>query len=264
MHDRVPTGERDAAPILAITESHTDTITNLRFHVSLLTPGTMEHEQKFSEAGHTIHLISSSTDGLVTIIDPTIPDEDDSVQVVLNNRSVVQHIKPFTGPDYQLLQSGRICTISQDEKLAVHAVAENTSEHASSDPQPFDLRSELRCDYVIGLLEQQNGGNLILAVGAFKEETTDSPHVDLYTFRNPPRPSEKPDLELVARLQGAHGEEIVRDVWFQDGVPFMLTCGEDGMVRVWEEVEAQSQGKSGKTPRKERKRVKEGGGFKPY
>lgn len=234
------------------------------FHASLPTNTTGATNTFPSPSNHIAHLISSSTDGLVTIIEPTIPDEDDSVQVVLNNRNAIQHIKPFTGPDHQFLQSGNICTISQDEKLAVHAIAEKTSESETSDPQPFDLRSELKCDYVIGLLEQQSGGSLVLAVGAFKEETTDSPHVDLYTFRQPPRPSEKPDLELVVRLQGAHGEEIVRDVWFQEGVPFMLTCGEDGVVRIWEEV-VEGQSKSGKTPRKERKRAKEGVvGYKPY
>jgi len=87
--------------------------------------------------------------------------------------------------------------------------------------------------------------------------------VDLYTFISQPRPSQKPDLQLAVRLQGAHGDELVRDVWFHDQWSFILTCGEDGKVRVWEE--AQQQAKPGKVSRKERRK---GDGsdvrFKPY
>lgn len=155
-------------PILSIVDSHTDSITNLVFRASSLASAAST-ENAPSTASHKVHLVSSSIDGLINIIDPNIRDEDDAVLTVLNNRSAVQHVKPYSGPDFKLLESGQVCAVSQDEKFSVHAVAESTSEEVSSDPEVVDLRKELKCDYAIGLLEQQGGGSVVLAVGAFKE-----------------------------------------------------------------------------------------------
>lgn len=88
-------------------------------------------------------------------------------------------------------------------------------------------------------------------------DTTNQPHVDIYTFSTPPRPSEKPDLELTIRLAGAHGDEIVRDVWFHDSCPFILTCGEDGQVKVWEEDVIKAKPKVEKSEKALRKEARD-------
>lgn len=263
-------------------------------------------------ADHNPTLLTTSTDGLINLINTSQPDEDDAVLAVLNNRSAVQHFKAFTASNstassQSLLDSGHVVAISQDEKLSVHAIKEGDVDAETSDPRTFDLREVLGCDYVVGLRGGGVGVGLVLVVGAFKplvplfsflhftstsrllrwmwvwrwiltcadvsRETTDTPRVDLYTFKSPPRPSEMPELELVARLEGAHGEEIVRDVWFHEEVGCLLTCGEDGCVRVWEEEEPSSRSKGaervmekeGKVSRKKKwKEGKESRRFKPY
>lgn len=155
-------------PILTIADSHTDTITNLSFHASL-PPVSSLASDVVSEKLYVVHLLSSSTDGLIYITDPHVRDEEDAVLTGLNNRSPVQHMKQFTGPDSSLLKSGHVCAISQDEKFSVHAVEEGDPETSRSDPLPIDLREELKCDYVIGVLERQGGGPAVIATGAFKE-----------------------------------------------------------------------------------------------
>lgn len=154
-------------PVLAVTESHTDTITHLAFHVS--SPPTHTNVEQASKTPIAVHLISSSTDGLITVFDPSIPDEDDSVMTVLNNRNAIQHFQDFPQEGHGLIQSGHICTISHDEKMSIHSVAHHESETETSDPQTVDLRGHLKCDYVIGLQAMQGGGGLVLAVGALKE-----------------------------------------------------------------------------------------------
>lgn len=67
-------------------------------------------------------------------------------------------------------------------------------------------------------------------------ETSANPFVDLYTFKGEPRPNVRPQLNHVVRLVGGHDDSVVRDVWLHQEVPFILTCGEDGQVRLWEEV----------------------------
>jgi len=152
-------------PILAITESHTDTITNLIFHAPVPpnspVGGTTSADDK-------VHLITSSTDGLISVIDPTVYEEEDAVLTTLNNRSAVQHLRDFVGSNRNLLTSGHLCAISQDERFSVHAVAEGDPESETSDPTAFDLKEELKCDYTIALKEQQGGETCVLAVGAFK------------------------------------------------------------------------------------------------
>lgn len=68
--------------------------------------------------------------------------------------------------------------------------------------------------------------------------TTSEPFVALYNIVSEPRVEGKPKFQQVAKLHGGHGEEIVRHVWLHADVPFMLTCGEDGQVRVWQGISA--------------------------
>lgn len=162
--------------ILAIVESHTDTITNITFHPSLPFPTAFNGGA--SSGIPSLCLMSSSTDGLVTIIDPTINEEDDAVVTVLNNRSAIQHFQPIFTPRGDFDQKGFACIISQDEKLSVHAITPPLLEEEPVDPKTFDLREELKCDYTISLKLSDGDAErcrksphscAVLAVGACKE-----------------------------------------------------------------------------------------------
>jgi hypothetical protein len=91
------------------------------------------------------------------------------------------------------------------------------------------------------------------------------------------------DLGRVARLQGAHREEVVRDVFTDVHAHTTYTCGEDGFVRAWkfedggmdvdEEMEVEQKTvkekkeSSRKEKRKEKKEKRKGEGgerFRPY
>lgn len=80
-----------------------------------------------------------------------------------------------------------------------------------------------------------------------------------------------PNVNAVTRLPGAHGEDIVRDIYIEGDTTF--TCGEDGIVRAWrpaEEVAVKEERDAEFRSRRERKKggdvkiKKEGERFKPY
>ena len=96
------------------SESHTDTITELRF-------------LPFPSNSSTV-LLSGSTDGLVNIFDTTVGDEDDAVLQVINHRSAVHH----TG-----LIGDEIYALGTDEKLSFYTQQDPNPEH--KDPDPFVL-----------------------------------------------------------------------------------------------------------------------------
>ena len=159
-----------------------------------------------------------------------------------------------------------ICAISHDEKFGVFEIedvapggnGQEKEEDAESTEWPvLDLRQALQADYAIdlrprGLTEAEYGylGNgMVLATGTYREETLanipgeDTPFVDLFLVA-PVRAgvmaagtgtagAATAGFESAVRLRGAHGEEIVRDVWFEETAPFVLTVGEDGCVRLW-------------------------------
>ena len=160
-----------------------------------------------------------------------------------------------------------ICAISHDEKFGVFEVEDTTAaegaavaeEDAESTEWPvLDLRQALQADYAIdlrprGLTEADYGylGNgMVLATGTYREETLantpgeNTPFVDLFLVA-PVRAdvaaaagtgtggAATAGFKSAVRLRGAHGEEIVRDVWFEETAPFVLTVGEDGCVRLW-------------------------------
>ena len=159
-----------------------------------------------------------------------------------------------------------ICAISHDEKFGVFEVEDTRAaegaavaeEDAESTEWPvLDLRQALQADYAIdlrprGLTEADYGylGNgMVLATGTYREETLanipgeNTPFVDLFLVA-PVRAgvaaagtgtagAATAGFESAVRLGGAHGEEIVRDVWFEETAPFVLTVGEDGCVRLW-------------------------------
>ncbi|KAI9660769.1 MAG: hypothetical protein M1831_003461 [Alyxoria varia] len=254
-------------PTCTYTYSHTDTITSLLF--SHLNP---------------THLISASTDGLVTLFDTTIHDEDDAVQTVLNNRSAVQHL--LNVPSRSNPKSEDVCTISHDEMLAFLSLSEEEPDAADGAGGGWDVREGLKSDYAIKVMANPVGGveGVVVCVGANKAETSTVPNVEICTVQPAHNPvSAKtqeraaPQTTTIAELEKAHGEEIVRDVWFHEECPYIMTCGEDGCIRVWGETGAAakdtntvkadagpSSPKNSKKSKKHRRKSSDAHRFKPY
>ena len=135
------------------TENNDD-ITDLRFHPS-----------------RRNHLLSGGIDGLVSIFDTNIGDEDDSLLQVVNHGPI--HKAGF-------LSDKTIFALSHDEQLSIHAVTSDAGDAATSLVGPLsntpeastdyappirfgDLRPLLHCDYAIDVL--QVGGNTLVATG---------------------------------------------------------------------------------------------------
>ncbi|KAF2087583.1 WD40 repeat-like protein [Saccharata proteae CBS 121410] len=222
-------------PRLSLLESHTDTITEL-----------VLHPQKPST------LLSASTDGLVNIFDLNQSDEDDALRQVINHGSAV-HRAGFVGG----VEGRDVYAFGTDETVAFYEWKEgeeDADEASGEETKPVrigDVREMLGCEYVVG-----------------------NKHLDLLNLRQPP---EGQPLQYSCaqgdgvRLPGAHGEEIVRDIYFDAQSSVIFTCGEDGKVRSWKDEEqgegpssTASASKSRKEKKKSDKAKKEKERFKPY
>ncbi|KAB2578206.1 WD repeat containing protein [Lasiodiplodia theobromae] len=241
-----------SAPRLTLPESHTDTITELSLHPT--NPST---------------LLSASTDGLVSIFDLTQNDEDDALRQVINHRSAVHHAG-FASPT-------DVYVFGTDETLAFYQYQDSDDPSPELTPVKIgDVREKLTCEYVVNVY--RSAGSNVVVAGNHSEQ-----RLDLLPLHNPP--SGKPldyscSLEDCLRLPGAHGEEIVRDVFIDSQSSTIYTCGEDGKVRSWraegfggeqaeaeeEEVEEKKSAKEKKHKDKHKKKDKDKGKdrYKPY
>lgn len=189
-----------------------------------------------------------------------------------------------------------LCAISHDERLSVYEVedaAKGEGETENEEDLPpvwpeLDLRQALNADYAISLLPRranQQPSGMTLAVGAYRPETiarvsgAEGPIVALYSGAPRLLEGKIEGFECEARLKGAHGEDVVRDVYFDEQMSFILTCGEDGVVRLWVdraipipktgvdiEMEGTSEDKTSgaKRDREERKKKRKAERHKPY
>jgi WD40 repeat protein len=195
------------APRNRYSESHTDTITELRF---LPFP---------SNASNV--LLSGSTDGLVNVFDTSVAVEDDAVLQIINNGGAIHHAG---------LLGNDIYALSTDEHLTVHVPQHQDLER--SDPSPFvmgDLRQHVGCEYAINVLNR--AVSPLIAVG----NHSNCQNVRLIPQRRSPgaSPIWSSVLSDIVTLSGGHGEDIVRDVMVSDSLGAIFTCGEDGAVRLW-------------------------------
>jgi WD40 repeat protein len=187
-----------AAPVRSYNESHTDTVTQLQFHP--LQPQI---------------LLSGSTDGLVSIFDVNIEDEDDALQQVLNPRSAV-HCAGYIAQD-------QVYVVSTDEHYSIYTLAKTAAEDEQLPPpiQFGDVRDKLNCMYVIDVLVQPNGPP-VMAYGHTEKQS-----LSVSSLGSPGAW----DFGSKIDLPGAHGDEIVRDLLIVDNRA--LSCGEDGKVKAW-------------------------------
>ncbi|KAG9762948.1 WD40 repeat-like protein, partial [Aureobasidium melanogenum] len=220
-------------PLQAYTESHTDTVTQIAFHP------TQQNT-----------LLSGSTDGLVSLFDTTISDEDDALVQVLNHYGAV-HCAGF-------LNAEEVYAVSTDEQLSVYTLSKPTdAEDATLPVTAFgDVREQLKSSYVIDVFP--NSPSAYIAAG-----DTSSSRLTLV----PLNPSWSFDMTGTMEFPGAHGDEIVRDFLIDNHNQRVITCGEDGQVRLWAQ-EAQPQAASADAmdvdKKKKRKDKKKKDRFNPY
>ncbi|CAA9963040.1 WD40 domain containing protein [Pyrenophora teres f. maculata] len=180
---------------------------------------------------HPTLLLSSSTDGLINIFDTTQADEDDALYQVINHGSAIAHAG-FMYP------STDIYAIGTDETVSFHALQSQEEEVEEPSPRVWgDVREGVGCDEAkLSLIPITKGPN---------------------------GPLDYPlDAASGIQMDGAHGEEIVRDFFTDVHTQVTYTVGEDGMIRAWKNRAAGDEG-SGKRRGKEKK-DKEKARFKPY
>lgn len=188
-------------PLTTVNEfpdSHSDDVTYLEFHP------TISH-----------YLLSGSTDGCVNVYDMREHDEDDLLHQVINFLSV--HTCHF-------LPDSRIGCLSHIETFAVHSLNNSNYEVVSERP-PFDfgdMRAVLpECEYVIDVAKT--------GYAAYGANSSQSFSVCPF---DPVREKFDPQQRIV--FPGAHGEEVVRDYLPVRNTNSTITCGEDGLIKLWE------------------------------
>ncbi|KAK5294428.1 hypothetical protein LTR16_001287 [Cryomyces antarcticus] len=196
------------------TETHSDTITELSFH---------------PRQSHT--LLSASTDGIASLFNTTVADEDDALLQQLPHNSAI-HLAGFIAPSVAY-------AISCDEQCSFYALSDASTSPptqaaaAAEDEEEAlpvaalgDVRPRLGCAYVVDVLpafQARHEGSWI-AVG-----DTETSRLDLIAIAD--SPSWRFDTTRTLSFEGAHGDEIVRGVVRVGQTSF--TCGEDGHVRAW-------------------------------
>ncbi|KAK1247281.1 hypothetical protein MKX07_002190 [Trichoderma sp. CBMAI-0711] len=190
------------SPKATYSEVHSDDITSLSFHPT-----------------RPQILISGSTDGLASVHDTSIPDEDELTVQTLNHNASIH--------DAAFLNDTEVFALSHDECFAVWDVAE---ERVGGDAvKDFgDLRRVLGCQYVANVVTKLDGSGAILGAGAQDKQTFE------LTFLSKAANNEWAlDLDNRVVLPGSHGSEIVRSFCFFDDEQVVFTTGEDGNVKAW-------------------------------
>jgi WD40 repeat protein len=231
-------------PLRSFVESHTDSVTQLQWHPT----------QKNL-------LLSGSTDGLASVFDAEVAEEEDALMQVLNPRSAV-HCAGF------LPGGEQVYALSTDEQFWVYGLEKSgTAEEEALPVKEFgDVRGELGCMYVVDVVRESFMEDPVFAYGHNEKQT-----LGIVRLKGP-------GWEFGERIElpGAHGEEVVRDLKFVDEGR-VVSCGEDGMVRLWavgggdggEGAEVGKSAEAGKGAEKvskkaKRKGKKESERFAPY
>ncbi|KKO98580.1 hypothetical protein THAR02_09318 [Trichoderma harzianum] len=190
------------SPKATYSEVHSDDVTSLAFHPSQPTM-----------------LVSGSTDGLVSVHDTTILDEDELTVQTLNHNASIH--------DAAFLNNTELFALSHDESFALYDVADERETGDAA--QDFgDLRKVLGCQYVANVTTKVDGSGAILGAGSQDKE-----NFELVFLAKAADGSWALDLANKVVLPGAHGSEIVRSFCFFDDEQVVFTTGEDGNVKAW-------------------------------
>jgi WD40 repeat protein len=154
------------APKAAYHDLHSDDITQLAFHPS---PAQAQL------------LLSGSTDGLVSVHDTSVADEDElTVQTLNLNASI--HRAAFIG-GAQAQATSLVGALSHDERFAVYDVGEDRS--SGDAVRDFgDLRAVLGCQYVADVVPKADGTGAILGAGSQEYVWPSHSHLTIFTDRS--------------------------------------------------------------------------------
>ncbi|KAI9730370.1 MAG: ERAD-associated protein [Cirrosporium novae-zelandiae] len=211
--DSAPSVDRNPdRPLTQYVECHNDDVTILHYHP--LSSKT---------------LLSGSTDGLINIYDtavtPQAGDEDDVLQMVFNNESSVHRADWLSESNF-----ADVYGLSHDEVFSIYPVADEEKEIK----HPFgDLRSKLDCEYIVDAM-RISGRSCVLAGNHTKQR------LDIVPLKF--TSSWDLDYNAALRLPGAHGEEVVRSLYYDEEAETAYTAGEDGQIRAWKADQAQGEG----------------------
>ncbi|KAK0735004.1 WD40-repeat-containing domain protein [Lasiosphaeria miniovina] len=189
-----------SAPRIQYNEVHSDDVTELNFHPS---------------APHL--LLSGSTDGLVSVCDTRIADEDEVLVQTFNHGSV--HRAGF-------LNDTELYAVSHDEKFALYDMAEGVA-NGSATVDFGDVRQVVGCQYVAGVFPKLNGAGAVIGVGSQDQEMFQMIHLARQGA------AWGLDRDSVVALPGAHGSELIRSFYFIDEEQLVLTAGEDSCIKAW-------------------------------
>ncbi|GAB7355113.1 hypothetical protein MBLNU459_g5689t2 [Dothideomycetes sp. NU459] len=196
--------------------------------------------------------MSAATDGLVSIFDATIADEDDALVQVLNHRGAV-HCAGF-------LTEQEVYAVSSDEQLSIYTLSQPSDPEDATLPTTMfgDVREQLNSSYVVDVFRSAPSLPTWIAAG-----DTNSSRLSLVPLQE----KWAFDISGTVEMPGAHGEEVVRDI---------LVDSHDGNVRLWALQDQVQQGggepmdmggedgKSSKQRRKDKKKRGEKDRFNPY
>lgn len=132
------------------------------------------------------------------------------------------HCTGFLAPE-------QVYVLSTDENFSIYDVSESQLEEAEAATETRtvadfgDVREKLNCMYVVDLLQKPGFSAPILAYG----------HNENQTLSLVPLQAPNWTFGLPIDLPGGHGEEVCRDVYTDAAAQRVLSCGEDGQIKVW-------------------------------
>ncbi|KAF9213622.1 WD repeat-containing protein 89 [Podila verticillata] len=187
----------NATVIKTYSESHSDDITNVKFHPT-----------------NPARLMTASVDGLICQFDLQDMDEDEGLLVVANTGSSVNRVGYF-GPN-----SEYIYCLSHMETLSLWSAEDADIIHQFGDIRGVTNSSlGLTLDYGIDCQYEPETGRLYLLSGS-NEGQINILHVTANT------------LQLCQVLQGGHSE-IVRSAYWDSKRGILYSGGEDAKLGLW-------------------------------
>ncbi|ORY86397.1 WD40-repeat-containing domain protein [Protomyces lactucae-debilis] len=206
---------RGSAPLVVYADSHAEDVTSLNWH-------------------HTHNLLlSGGGDGIATLFDTNVTDEDDAVLQVINHGASL-HVAQFVGKN-------EVLGISHMETASLYKLSYAQEDSPRDAVKEFgDLRAKLGVDYAISF---SSGSEPKLFAGSTETGLVSIIPFNLNTM----------DFDLDGRLDMEGGTEVIRACYLdqtpKQGGDVLYTCGEDGVLRcfsrtsVLQEEEAKQQRK---------------------
>ncbi|KAI1609252.1 WD40-repeat-containing domain protein [Exophiala viscosa] len=144
-------------------------------------------------------LLAGGDDGLVSIFDTQIAEEEDSLVQAVNHGPI--HKAGFLG-------TNDLYALSSDQNLALHSLTLEDTDDTEPSPDLFgDLRPIVPCEYVIDVF--QTGPDHVVACGSHSQT-----RVDLVKLVR----GSKVDPSQRIVLEGAHVGEVVRSIFADETV----------------------------------------------